>query len=497
VGAAAVLSAVLGVLLPWLLAQSAVAQGLAPTPIPQNPSDVAAVPAFIGSPVGPKAASAPTVPQNPFMAPNGRSNLHDDAYMTNTYLWSGPLGNNMRTLSTFQGAECASLTFDSLGRIAGICIGLEGPRLVMFDPQTLDLLAVMPLPPRSVSASNPFTQFSGGGYFYLDQSDRAVIPTTNDQIWVVGETSGITGPGFALQRAYDVSAFMSSGDQIISALPDWSGRIWFATIKGIVGTIDPVSGAVRAMNMAEAIGNSFAVDQTGGVFMVTDRAMYRFDAAPDGSPLVTWREAYPNIGIVKPGQTEDGSGTTPNLMGTSYVAITDNADPMDVVVYRRAKQASGSRVVCRVPVFSTGSSSTDNSLIGTGRSMIVENNYGYTGPAATINGASTAPGIERIDINKEGTGCTPVWYSAERAPSAVPKLSLAAGLVYAYTKAPRADGIDAWYLTALSFRSGTTVYQRLAGTGLGYNSNYAPVSVGPDHTAYVGALGGLVLLREG
>jgi hypothetical protein len=497
VGAAAVLSAVLGLLLPWLLAQSAVAQGLAPTPIPQNPSDVAAVPAFIGSPVGPKAASAPTVPQNPFMAPNGRSNLHDDAYMTNTYLWSGPLGNNMRTLSTFQGAECASLTFDSLGRIAGICIGLEGPRLVMFDPQTLDLLAVMPLPPRSVSASNPFTQFSGGGYFYLDQSDRAVIPTTNDQIWVVGETTGITGPGFALQRAYDVSAFMSSGDQIISALPDWSGRIWFATIKGIVGTIDPVSGAVRAMNMAEAIGNSFAVDQTGGVFMVTDRAMYRFDAAPDGSPLVTWREAYPNIGIVKPGQTEDGSGTTPNLMGTSYVAITDNADPMDVVVYRRAKQASGSRVVCKVPVFSTGSSSTDNSLIGTGRSMIVENNYGYTGPAATINGASTAPGIERIDINKEGTGCTPVWYSAERAPSAVPKLSLAAGLVYAYTKAPRADGIDAWYLTALSFRSGTTVYQRLAGTGLGYNSNYAPVSVGPDHTAYVGALGGLVLLREG
>jgi hypothetical protein len=271
VGAAAVLSAVLGVLLPWLLAQSAVAQGLAPTPIPQNPSDVAAVPAFIGSPVGPKAASAPTVPQNPFMAPNGRSNLHDDAYMTNTYLWSGPLGNNMRTLSTFQGAECASLTFDSLGRIAGICIGLEGPRLVMFDPQTLDLLAVMPLPPRSVSASNPFTQFSGGGYFYLDQSDRAVIPTTNDQIWVVGETTGITGPGFALQRAYDVSAFMSSGDQIISALPDWSGRIWFATIKGIVGTIDPVSGAVRAMNMAEAISWSPIAPCTGSMRRLTGR----------------------------------------------------------------------------------------------------------------------------------------------------------------------------------------------------------------------------------
>jgi hypothetical protein len=485
------------VLLPLLLPHRVAAQGLPPVPIPQNPSDVAAVPGFVGSPARPKSVSSPTVPQNPFMAPNGRSNLHDDAYMTNTYLWAGPLGNSVQTLSTYQNAECASLTFDSSGRIVAVCIGLEAPRLVMLDAHTLDLLAVMPLPPRNVSASNPFTEFSGGGYFYLDQADRAVIPTTNDQVWVVGETSGSAGPGFSLEHAYDVSAVMSSGDQIISALPDWSGRIWFATSKGVLGTIDPASGAVKAVDLAEPIGNSFSVDQTGGVFVVTDRAMYRFDPASDGSPSVTWREPYPNIGVIKPGQTEDGSGTTPNLMGTKYVAITDNADPMDVVVYRRAKRVTGSRVLCTVPVFSQGSSSTDNSLIGTGRSIIVENNYGYTGPTATVNGASTAAGIERVDINKEGTGCAPVWYSAERAPSAVPKLSLAAGLVYAYTKPPRSDGIDSWYLTALSFRSGATLYEQLAGTGLGFNSNYAPVSLGPDGTAYVGALGGLVLLRDG
>jgi hypothetical protein len=478
-------------------ASSAFAEGVPAAPIPQNPSDVSAVPAFVGSRAVPHAVSAPSVPQNPFMAPNGTSNLHDDAYMTNTYLWQGPLGGEMETASTYQNAECASLTFDSAGRIVAICIGLEAPRLVMLDPHTLALLAAMELPPRSVSTNNPFTEFSGGGYFYLDQSDRAVIPTTNDQIWVVQETSGPAGPGFSLVRAYDLSAELSSGDQIISALPDWSGRIWFASTAGVVGTIDPASGAVKTFATGEAIGNSFAVDQTGGVFIVTDRALYRFDPAPDGSPLVTWRESYPNIGTVKPGQTEDGSGTTPNLMGRSYVAITDNADPMDVVVYRRAKKVSAGRLVCTVPVFSAGASSTDNSLIGTGRSIVVENNFGYTGPAATLSGASTAPGIERVDINKEGNGCTPVWYSAERAPSAVPKLSLGAGLVYAYTKPPRSDGIDAWYLTALSFRTGRTVYERLAGTGLGFNSNYAPVSIAGDGTAYVGALGGLVLLHDG
>jgi hypothetical protein len=35
--------------------------------------------------------------------------------------------------------------------------------------------------------------------------------------------------------------------------------------------------------------------------------------------------------------------------GKSYVAILDNADPMDVVVYRRAKTVSGARRVCNTP----------------------------------------------------------------------------------------------------------------------------------------------------
>src|SRR2546422_1812006 len=121
--------------------------GTPATPIPQNPSDVEAVPAFVGAPAKARKVRSPVVPQNPFMAPNGRSNLHDDAYMTNLYTWSGPLGNSMQTLSTFQSADCASLTVDSAGRLVTICVGLEGPRLAMFAPQTLELLAVMPLPP--------------------------------------------------------------------------------------------------------------------------------------------------------------------------------------------------------------------------------------------------------------------------------------------------------------------------------------------------------------
>ncbi len=344
---------------------------------------------------------------------------------------------------------------------------------------------MFPLPPRIPSGGNPFTDFSGGGYFYLDNQDRAVIPTTTGHIWVVGES----GSGFSLERDYDVSGAVAPGDKIESALPDWAGRIWFVSARGVVGYVDPDSGAVRSLATGETIGNSFATDETGGVYVVTDAAMYRFEAGADGAPSVSWRSPYPNDGTAKPGQTEVGSGTTPTITG-GYVAITDNADPIDIVVYRRT---SGARV-CTQPLFEQGASDTDQSLVAAGNSLVAENNYGYS-ITATENGGSTAPGLERVDI-WPGGGCRTVWHSDERAPSVVPKVSLDAGLVYTYTKDQRSDGKDAWYLTALDFRDGHTVYKRLAGEGLGFNNNYAPVTLGPDGTAYVGVLGGLVELSE-
>ena len=475
------------------LALPAFAQAQVPAqPIPESPESDPP-PEFIGAPAAPRPISATLPPRHPFMAANSRSNIHDDAYMSDVYEGSGPLGRDMQRSSTFLGAECASVTFDRRDRIVSICVGLEGPRLVMLDPRTLALLAEFPLPPRQPGTANPFNDFSGGGYFYLDHRDRAVIPTTNRHIWVVGETDGPLGPGFALEHDYDLSGVTAEGDKLLSALPDWSGRIWFVSQRGVVGTVDPASGAVRTHDLAEQVTNSFAVDESGGVYIVSDGALYRFDATAAGAPAITWREQYPNAGVQKPGQVSPGSGTTPTVIGSDYVAITDNADPMAVVVYRRAKAVKGERLVCRRPVFAPGASATDNSLIGIGRSLVVENNYGYAGVTSTTGGATTAPGIERVDFTDNGK-CKTVWHSDERAPSVVPKLSLANGLVYTYTKP--AHPSDPWYLTAIDFRTGATVYKRLAGTGLGFNNNYAPVSLGPDGSAYIGALGGLVLLRD-
>jgi hypothetical protein len=471
----------------FVLLLVAPAAAVPPQPIPEGP-DAGSVPVFSGSPAAQHPVAVPDPPRHPFMAPNSRSNLHVDAYQSDVHQGPGPLGREMQRRSTFLEGVCASVTFDSRGRIVTVCVGVEGPKLVLLEPRTLETLAAMPLPPRLPGGGNLFTDFAGGGYFYLDHRDRAVIPTTTRHVYMVRQTGG--GTGFAIERDYDLSIAVLPGDKIISALPDWSGRLWFASTNGVVGTVDPASGAVRSRPLGEKIANSFAVEDTGVVYIVTDAALYRLRASAGGVPQTVWRAAYENSGVQKPGQASAGSGTTPTLMGDGLVAITDNADPMNVLVYRRA----GGERICRQPVFERGASATDQSLIGTGSSLVVENNYGYSGPAATQGGRTTSPGLERVDLDPGG-GCHSAWRSAERAPSVVPKLSARNGIVYTYTKDP-SPGVDSWYLTALDFSSGATLYKRLGGEGLGYNNNYAPVTLGPDGTAYVGTLGGLVALRD-
>src|SRR5262252_6451624 len=115
----------------WMLVLAATAMAAQPPiPIPQDPN-ANPVPAFVGGVATPRRGHSFTVPQHPFMAPNDRSNIHDDAYQTDTYVGAGPLGRTPEVRSTLQGAECASITFDSQGRIVTICVGVEGPVLTM------------------------------------------------------------------------------------------------------------------------------------------------------------------------------------------------------------------------------------------------------------------------------------------------------------------------------------------------------------------------------
>ena len=313
-------------------------------------------------------------------------------------------------------------------------------------------------------------------------------------------TTGADGETLTVARDYDLSDVLDVGsERISSALPDFDGRLWFVSkANGKVGTLDTKTGKTKVIELGEEIQNSFAV-ASSGVYIATAKRMYRFEANRKNKPKVIWKKTYPNSGIVKPGQADAGTGTTPTILDGGYVAITDNADPMNVVVYRTKKNLGKGerRAVCKVPVFKEGASATENSLMGTKRSLIVETNYGYQDPFGPNSGAVTKPGFARVDIDKDGKGCTKKWTNRDvRSPTVVPKLSTRTGLIYTYSR-PEDTANQGYFWTAIDYRTGKTAWSQYAGSGLLYNNNYAGIALGEDGTAYLGVIGGIVTLRDG
>ncbi|MET0340462.1 MAG: hypothetical protein ABW252_05640 [Polyangiales bacterium] len=481
-------------------------EGSAPEVIPRDHDAARLVPAREGAEHAPTALAHQTLPQHPFMAPRGKSNMHVDSFTSNTYRWSGPVGREPEVASRQMGVlggECPTINFDRRGRIVAVCVRHRTPSLVLLDPDTLHVLAKHDLPARRtplLRLRKIMNDTSGGAYFYLDHDDRAVVGTADGTIEVISMLDVETGARFHLDERIDLTPWLQlddgSNDKITAVLPDFRGNYWFVGRYGTVGVVTP-GRAIHAIRLPdEEIENSFSVDVDAS-YVVSDHALYRIEALEDGRPEVIWRQTYDRGKRRKVGQINQGSGTTPTLLGGEYVAIGDNAEPrMNVVVMRRARDA-GQRVVCTQPVFAAGKSATENTFIGYGRSLIVENNAGYDLFSTMRGGKTSAPGISRIDVREDGSGCDTVWESQEISQTTVPKLSTETGLIYLYTKLPNApQNADAYYFTAIDYQNGRTVFRVLTGTGLRYDNNWAAVALAPDGTAFVGVLNGLIRVRD-
>ncbi len=505
---------ILVLLLAMLVPAAAAAATTYPVPaVPIPSASPSAAPTYVGGPATSHSISASPIPVNPWMAPAPWNNGHNDTYMSDTYPVAGPSGLSPQVFSTWLGQGGANnigfvgiAGFDPAGNIvAPVVQGTVGSlfctvTLTLLDPVTLDVLAEYDLPGYLRTS---LLDRLPGAYFYLDNDGNVVIGTTDRTIQYISHQQTAGGWQFTKVGETDLSGYIPSSDKIQALQPDFNGHIWVTTKGGLVLTVDATTRKYLGVDtslalLGERIDNGTAAGQDGGIYTVSTKALYRFDADKFDRPAVTWRAEFGAGDRLKPGQVDLGSGTTPTLMGTKYVAITDNADPyMNVLVYKCAKQVSGKRLVAKVPVFGADQASNENSLVCTDRSIVVENNYGYVSPFQdVIGGLTTTPGLARIDLKKDGTW-SKVWTNSELSiPSTVTKLSLANGLVYTYSKPYFADGTDAWYFTAVDFRNGNVVWKQLAGTGVLYDNDYAATYIGPDGTFYVGVNGGVVAMRD-
>lgn len=466
---------------------------------------------YRGEPGESKPIAGAPIPQHPFLADTNANTMHADAYASSVHPLGGPLGVDPQIRSYAHGSfggECATVTFDRRGNIFAVCATLSEFALLLIRPEDLKPLGRMSLPQResnkSLNLRRIMSDTSGGAYFFLDHRDRAVLVDAHQSLKVVGQRWQDGEPTFTVEKQFDLMPVLmenaGSKDVITAVLPDWQGRYWFISRGGLVGVLDPNTGNTGALTLnGEQIQNAFAVDRTG-VYVVSDYALYGLRTSDSGlHPEIGWREGYERASREKTGSITRGSGTTPTLLGDKYVAIADNAEPrMHVLVYRREMDYSGSRQVCKVPVFEPGKSATENSMIGFGNSLIIENNYGYDLFINMMFGRTGVGGVTRIDVKQDGSGCTRVWHNPIISQTTVPKLSQEHGLVYTYSKNPSIGwGVDAYYLSALDYETGETVYQVLSGTGVSYDNNWAPITLGPDGCAFIGVVRGLVSVCDG
>ena len=460
------------------------------------------VPASMGQASTAAPLPVPHQVQHPFLAESQRSSMHGGAHNWDINTYGGPLGHKTsakhRVFSSIIGVA-PNISFDSKGRLITVSIKLTGIELHLLDPETLETLALLKLPPKASASDN-----SGGGYFHLDSQDRVLLAPANNTISIYEITQRSGELQWSLAEQYSVAGVVPEGVNIHDVIPDWIGNLWFVTGGAYLGYREQSTGEFYTYQLpaeGETIQNSFAVDDEG-LYVVSTDALYQFQIdAQTKQPVYTWRADYDNGAAQKPGTLSHGSGTSPTLIGSDLVAIADDGDPhTNIVVYKRAASIDGGRLVCKVPLFKQGQSATENSLLVYGNAMVVQNDYGhvYTG-----NALKTSPGIMRVDVREDRTGCDVVWSNETFLSQSLPRLSTATGLLYFYTfqKQSTGDVFGGWYLTAVSWETGLPVWDRLIGRGTGsmidaLSSVTAPVVLGPNGAAYVGIRTGVVMAKD-
>ena len=460
------------------------------------------VPAAIGAPSEPRPLPIINHVQHPYLAESQRSSMHGGAHNWDINTYPGPLGANTmakhRKFSNLVGVA-PNISFDSNGRLITVSIKLTGIELHLLDPETLETIAMLKLPPKASPSDN-----SGGGYFHIDAQDRVLLAPANDTIAIfeVDDSSGT--PAWRLTEEYDIAGLLPEGVNIHDVIPDWSGNLWFVTGGAYLGYRDQMTGKFYTYELpadGETIQNSFAVDEEG-LYVASTDAIYQFQIDPDTKePFFTWREDYDNGAEQKPGTLSHGSGTSPTLIGDDLVAIADDGDPFtNIVVYKKSASIEGERLICKVPLFGRGKSATENSLLVYGNAMVVQNDYGhvYTG-----NALKTSPGIMRVHVREDRSGCDVVWHNERFLSQSLPRLSTETGLLYFYTfqKQDADDLFGGWYLSAVDWETGEPLWDRLIGRGTGsmidtLSSVTAPVVLGPNGAAYAGIRTGVIMAKD-
>ena len=412
--------------------------------------------------------------QNPYLGINSLATMHGDAQSSDATPFAGPgdpgVGGSWKVTFTNHWAACPTILAGQDGYIQALMTQFLGsdakvrkPKLAIIEPASGAQLGAMEIPTGALL---------GGVYAYLDaDSNLVMVDGTNALTWISHSQDGMK---VWVSRRIDLTDAMKlePKDHVVGIVPDWHGRIWVASERGVVGLIDPKRNVVRLTKLqqyspTERIDNSISACPQG-VSIITSHGIYMLGAdASTSKPRIIWSHSYDRGTKQKPGQLSHGSGATATFFGpngSDYVMLSDNADRQEkLIVYRSADGSA----VGEGPLFTPGASGTENSMIGVQNSIVGACTFGYpyaqypdTKPAYR---AQVAPGMERWDVNDDASGITLKWRNNGIYSAAVPRLSTADNLIYTCERPRGPAGVltgPVVYACAIDMDSGRVVHRQ-------------------------------------
>ncbi len=389
------------------------------------------------------------------------------------------------------------------------------------EPLLIDKIAK----PERVGLGNATT----GAYTLVDRDGVFFVPG-NTALNAYGHTdSGNIFSPIRLLKQFHLPADMLN-DPIVGINMTYDGYIALATQKGRVLVVDRGFSRYYRLDIGdgkEEVSNSIAVDEKGGIYVVTSKAMYRVQWT--GSKLSldngsgAWRAAYETgDNVFIPGRLGYGSGSTPTLMGVGqqdkFVVITDGQAVTHMVLFWRdaipanwqpIAPGKDRRIAAELAVDygdpERALSASEQSVLVRGYgAVVVSNDYGVTFPFYTahpvlrnlFNGIvvyfSNLPwvaphGVEKFEWNPATRQLEVAWVNNKiSCPNGIPAMSASSNLMYCVGQRR-----SVWNIEALDWSTGEAVFYQPMKNSATYNSFYAATQIGPNKSIWSGSYMGL------
>jgi hypothetical protein len=366
---------------------------------------------------------------------------------------------------------------------------------------------------------------TSGAYTFVDRDNHFYTVSGSSVLVYKDGSLGEARSEIVLDREYLIPASQLRGDigddPIVGMNLTYDGYVAFATKQGTVGVVDRYFSEAHFVQLGDAqgeeISNSIALDEEGGIYVVSAKKMYRVQWT--GTELTLdeskggWESDYETGDDSSGGgRLGAGSGSTPSLMGSAgmdkFVVITDGQPQTHLVLLWRDEipadwqpiaPGKSRRIAAEVPVNYGDANRTqsEQSVMVRGYgAVVVSNDYrnvellsGQSSGNDLIDNLSNGLtvflsarplvqpyGVQKFEWNPASRTLDSVWTRGDiSCPNGIPTMSAQSQLFYCIGARH-----GAWTLEALRWHDGSSKFYRIIGWSNIYNSFYAATQIGSD-----------------